>query len=80
MGPNCFARNSLIVLEDGTREPVCNLQEGHKVLAMNIELGQLVPTEVKTNSSGQTKKDRSLLRVSAAVAFKQRVPQSMGCS
>jgi len=44
---DCISKASLIMMEDGTLEPIGNLKEGCKILAMDGSTGQLVSTQVK---------------------------------
>jgi len=44
---DCISKASLIMMEDGTLEPIGNLKEGCKILAMDGSNGQLVSTQVK---------------------------------
>jgi len=46
-GLDCISKTSLVMLEDGTLEPVGNLVEGRKILAMDAGSGQLISTQVK---------------------------------
>jgi len=46
-GVDCISKTSLVMMEDGTLEPVANLAEGRKILAIDAGSGQLVSTHVK---------------------------------
>jgi len=64
-GPDCISKNSLIVSEDGTLQPVRNVQEGHKVSAVDVD-GQLVSVEVQTNFFESKYQTRNLVKIQSS--------------
>jgi len=59
---DCISKASLIMLEDGTLEPIGSLKEGCKILAMDGNSGQLVSTQVKKIMEA-TSREGALLQI-----------------